>query len=100
MIVREPENGGVRAWILLRVKEPEAVAVAGGLYGALGYPPQRQEYPWIKRNFEETVLAEESRAKRLFELSDHNLVDGEFLRPRGDQAEVMTVRPAREGCVL
>lgn len=46
MIKREPENEGVRAWVLIRAKEPETAAAE--LYGALGYPPQIQDYPWIK----------------------------------------------------
>jgi len=46
MIIREPENGGVRAWVLIRVESPEAVA--SGLYGTCGYPAQRQDEPWVK----------------------------------------------------
>ena len=41
MIIREPENGGVRAWVLIRAPEPEAAAE--GLYGELGYK-QGQDY--------------------------------------------------------
>ncbi len=46
MIIREPENGGVRAWVLIRVESPEAVA--SGLYGEYGWEAQKQYEPWIK----------------------------------------------------
>jgi len=46
MIIREPEIGGVRAWVLIRVESPEAAA--GELFGTFGYPAQRQDDPWVK----------------------------------------------------
>ena len=44
MSIREPENEGVRAWVLIRAKDPEVAAE--GLYGELGYKPGLDYEQW------------------------------------------------------